>query len=204
VSAAVGEVLSTDKAVIVATDTVITVTNNITTDTIAEKINEAHRLARQGAETAVQHAVRCGQLLIEQKKAMKHGEFTGWVVAHCEFAYSTAARYMKAAIQISTGVEIHSLASVFRSEPSSSALPSMSAPTVRLSSKDLKDLRVHGELREHWKAVEAAGKAVKNAQRALRRAREGAFTQRASARRALDAFREQQAKVTPPAEAATP
>ena len=79
----------------------------------------------------------------------------------------------------------------------------MSAPTVRLSSKDLKDLRVHGELREHWKAVEAAGKAVKNAQRALRRAREGAFTQRASARRALDAFREQQAKVTPPAETAT-
>ena len=194
-AAAAAEVMTTGNAVIVDTDTNITF--------IAEKINQEHRLARQGAETAVQHAVRCGQLLIEQKKAMKHGEFTGWVVGHCEFAYSTAARYMKAAIQISTGVEIHSLASVFRSEPSSSALPSMSAPTARLSSRDLRDLGVHGELNEHWKSVKTADKAVKKAQLALWHAKEEARKQRASARAALDAFREQRSKIHPPEKAAT-
>jgi hypothetical protein len=97
VSATIGEVLSsTDKAVIVATDTVITVTSNITT-TNAQEINEAHRLARASAETAVQHAVRCGQLLIQQRKAMKYGEFTPWVKQNCEFSQATANNYMKAA-----------------------------------------------------------------------------------------------------------
>jgi hypothetical protein len=96
VSAAISEMLSTDKAVIVASDTAITVTNNITTDAIAEKINEEHRLAHSAAETAVAHAVRCGQLLIQQRKAMNHGEFMPWVKKNCEFSHATANRYMKA------------------------------------------------------------------------------------------------------------
>jgi hypothetical protein len=192
-AAAAAEVMTTGNAVIVATDTNITF--------VAEKINQEHRLARQGAETAVQHAVRCGQLLIEQKKVMKHGAFQAWIEKNCEFSYRSAALYTKAATQKCNGLQFSSLRSVL--EQPHKALPSMSAPPVRLSRKDLVDLRVHGELREHCKAVEAADKAVKNAQRALRRARDEAHKQRASARRALDAFREQQAKVTPPAETAT-
>jgi hypothetical protein len=203
VSAAVGEVLSTDnKAVIVATDTVITVTNNnITTDTIASKINEEHRLARQSAETAVQHATRCGLLLIEQKLVMKHGEFQAWIEKNCEFSYRSAALYMKAATQKCNGLQFSSLRSVL--EQPRKALPSMSAPSARLSRKDLVDLRLYAGLRAHGQALEDANNAVKKAERALRRAKNEARKQRASARAALDAFREQQAKVTPLAKAAT-
>lgn len=200
-SAAVDEVLSTDKAVIVATDTVITVTNNTTTDTIAEKINEEHRLARRGAETAVQHAVRCGLLLIEQKNVMKHGAFQAWIEKNCEFSYRSAALYMKATTQKCNGLQFSSLRSVL--EQPRMALPSLSAPPVRLSRKDLADLRFYAGLRGHWQSLEDADNAVKKAQRALHRAKKEARKQRASARAALDAFREQQSQIPPPGEAAT-
>jgi hypothetical protein len=106
--------MTTDNAVIVTTTTE-TATNIITTITIADRINEQYRLAEQSKATAVQHAIRCGQLLLEQQDALNHGEFMPWVKKDCKFEYSTAARYMKAARQISTGVEISSLSALFPS-----------------------------------------------------------------------------------------
>jgi hypothetical protein len=81
----------------------------------AEDVNCEHALARSCAETAVQHAIRCGELLKAQKAALPHGEFVPWVEANCEFAYSTAARFMKAAAQSSTAAEISSLRHLFPS-----------------------------------------------------------------------------------------
>lgn len=78
-------------------------------------VNHEHQLAKQSAELAVQHAVRCGQLLADVKAALRHGEFGPWIEANCEFKYSTAVRYMKAAKQISTAVEISSLRHLFPS-----------------------------------------------------------------------------------------
>jgi hypothetical protein len=193
VSAVITEVLSTEKAVIVATDTVITVTNNITADTIAEKINEEHRLAHSAAETAVAHAVRCGQLLIQQRKAMNHGEFMPWVKKNCEFSHATANRYMKAGQNPhAVGISLRHLFPSGRKPNGSGAMavPSLSARPARLSRKDLRDLRLYGELHQHCKAMEAADNAVRKAVRALRRAKKEASEQRASARAALDAFRE--------------
>jgi hypothetical protein len=82
---------------------------------LAEDINREHNLARNYAETAIKHAVRCGELLTAKKAELPHGSFQAWVAANCEFKYSTAARYMKAAAQISTGVEISTLSEVFGS-----------------------------------------------------------------------------------------
>lgn len=79
----------------------------------ATGINEAHRLARQCAGSAVEHAIRCGELLQAVKATLKHGEFGAWIEGHCEFGRSTAARYLKAARQNSTGVEISSLSTLF-------------------------------------------------------------------------------------------
>ncbi len=70
--------------------------------TPAIEINEAHRLARSFAETAVEHAIRCGQLLLEKKAAMRHGEWIPWIEANCEFDRFSAAKYMKAANVAST------------------------------------------------------------------------------------------------------
>lgn len=89
---------------------------------VVDKINEEHRLAYTAAATsqaekarAIDHAIRCGQLLLEQKARLEHGDFQPWIEAHCRFAYSTAARYMTAARRISQGVEISSLTGLFPS-----------------------------------------------------------------------------------------
>jgi hypothetical protein len=85
-----------------------------TTLSLIEKINEEHKLACSSAKAAIQHAVKCGQLLREQKR-LHRGEFISWIKRNCVFAYSTAARYMKAAEQVSTGVEISSVRGLFPS-----------------------------------------------------------------------------------------
>lgn len=63
----------------------------------ADAINKEHRLARESAETAVDHAIRCGQLLVEKKKSVPHGEWIPWIEEHCDFSHNRASRYMKAA-----------------------------------------------------------------------------------------------------------
>lgn len=79
---------------------------------IAEEINAAHRLARH---EYARHAIRCGELLLQQKARTRHGEFQKWIDDHCEFAYSTAARYMAAATAKLSGVEISNLSGLFPS-----------------------------------------------------------------------------------------
>lgn len=76
---------------------------------ISTEINEAHQLARECAETAIKHAIRCGELLQQQKDALRHGEFLPWVEAHCEFSPRTAQRYMQVAANPSQSVVFESL-----------------------------------------------------------------------------------------------
>jgi hypothetical protein len=75
----------------------------------AKDINEAHRLARSSAETAIQHAIRCGKMLATKKVSVKHGEFERWVVQNCEFSDRQARRYMQAAVKTDTRVRFDSL-----------------------------------------------------------------------------------------------
>jgi hypothetical protein len=79
---------------------------------IATPINREHQLARQHRDSAIEHAIRCGQMLADVKAGLPHGQFGKWIEAHCDFAYSTAARYLKASKQKSTGVEISTLSSL--------------------------------------------------------------------------------------------
>lgn len=71
----------------------------------AKDINEAHRLARASAETAVQHAIKCGQLLAIKKDELDRGDFDGWVEKHCDFGRSSAYAYMKVAIKSSRALD---------------------------------------------------------------------------------------------------
>lgn len=78
-------------------------------------INREHRLAQSCVAEAVEHAIRCGELLIAQKSKLAHGSFRPWIKMNCEIAYSTAARYMKAAREKSTGVDFSTLSELFQS-----------------------------------------------------------------------------------------
>lgn len=82
---------------------------------IIADINESHRLALSHRDSAVEHAIRCGELLLEQKARLEHGEFINWIKTNCTFAQSTATRYMAAAKQKTTGVAISSLSALFPS-----------------------------------------------------------------------------------------
>src|SRR5579885_1888945 len=86
----------------------------------AEDINEAHRLAQSSAEAAVEHALKCGRLLLAMKKKTGHGQWQSWIEENCSFGYSTAARYMTAAKSNARGAAFSSLRDLF---PSSKSAP---------------------------------------------------------------------------------
>lgn len=75
----------------------------------ANDINDAHRMARTCAESAVEHAIRCGQMLMQKKASLRHGEFEQWVTQNCEFSDRQARRYMQAAEKTDTRVRFDSL-----------------------------------------------------------------------------------------------
>lgn len=87
----------------------------VTTVPLATTINAEHALAQQCAGTAVEHAVRCGQLLLEVKSGLNHGEFLPWIEANCEFSGQSARVYMAAAKQNARGLAISSLAKLLGS-----------------------------------------------------------------------------------------
>lgn len=75
----------------------------------ADSVNAAHRLAKQCADTAIEHAMTCGKLLALKKDAMGHGEFTAWVKQWCEFSDRQARRYMEVAAKTDTRVRFESM-----------------------------------------------------------------------------------------------
>lgn len=64
---------------------------------LADDINTEHELAQSSQQTSVEHAVRCGQLLLEAKAGLDHGEFTPWIEANCKFSVRSAKAYMQVA-----------------------------------------------------------------------------------------------------------
>jgi hypothetical protein len=46
---------------------------------------------------AVEHAIAAGELLIEAKKQVKHGEWQTWLMANCDISERTVQAYMKLA-----------------------------------------------------------------------------------------------------------
>lgn len=66
-----------------------------TTQDLADQINEQHRLALKAAQSAIHHARQAGELLIEAKQQIKHGEWIPWLEANCEVGPRQAQKYMR-------------------------------------------------------------------------------------------------------------
>jgi hypothetical protein len=64
---------------------------------IASDIRAEHQAALAAARDAVAHAIRAGELLLEAKAALGHGEFGPWLAANVEFSARTAQGYMQLA-----------------------------------------------------------------------------------------------------------
>jgi len=65
---------------------------------LAGEIQVAHEAACRAAESALAHARRAGELLIEAKAAQPHGAWLPWLSKHCStISDRTARRYMQVA-----------------------------------------------------------------------------------------------------------
>jgi hypothetical protein len=66
-----------------------------TTAIIAEEIRREVDAVEADFQSAVQHAIRAGELLTEAKKLVRHGQWLPWLAANFEFTRQTAAAYMR-------------------------------------------------------------------------------------------------------------
>lgn len=69
----------------------------VTNNNIVAAIRAEHEAARASARDAVAHAIRAGELLIEAKSTLPHGEFGAWLAANVPFSDRTARTYMRMA-----------------------------------------------------------------------------------------------------------
>ncbi len=63
-------------------------------DALAADIRAGHRRCVDAMKGVVEQARDTGKHLIEAKKRVRHGEWTTWVVDHCQFAVRMAQNYM--------------------------------------------------------------------------------------------------------------
>jgi len=64
---------------------------------LADDINTQFGLARDHWAESVKYAIKVGELLIDAKAAVRHGEWEKWVEDNCPFKIRSAQGYMKAA-----------------------------------------------------------------------------------------------------------
>lgn len=65
--------------------------------TVASKINQAHAQAIEHADSAIGFAKQAGELLLQVKADLPHGEFLPWLAVNCNVSDRQARRYMAAA-----------------------------------------------------------------------------------------------------------
>jgi hypothetical protein len=66
---------------------------------LAEAINTAHDLCERAVQDAVGHAKRTGELLLQAKGLVAHGQWLPWLEANCRVEVRQAQRYMRLAAE---------------------------------------------------------------------------------------------------------
>jgi hypothetical protein len=64
---------------------------------LAGAINAEHAACMTAAGAALDHAIRCGELLIEAKESLPHGSWQSWLEEHFDSSARTARAYMRIA-----------------------------------------------------------------------------------------------------------
>jgi hypothetical protein len=64
---------------------------------LAREINTEHGQVETYKRNTVQHAIRCGDLLLEMKRRVGHGNWLAWLGEHFEASERTARNYMEIA-----------------------------------------------------------------------------------------------------------
>jgi Protein of unknown function (DUF3102) len=64
---------------------------------LAACINIEHQASDSAMRRGVEHAIRAGELLLEAKNHLKHGQWLPWLAEYCELSDWTAQLYMRLA-----------------------------------------------------------------------------------------------------------
>lgn len=62
---------------------------------LALEIGVLHEQIIDAANTSLQRAIRIGELLVEQRSRLNHGEWLPWIEAHVPFTGRTARNYIR-------------------------------------------------------------------------------------------------------------
>lgn len=66
-------------------------------ENLATRINAEHRACDAAAGKAIEHAIRCGEMLLEAKGHREHGGWMLWLAANFEGSQDLANKYMRVA-----------------------------------------------------------------------------------------------------------
>ncbi len=67
---------------------------------LANQINSEHQACHFAMRESIKHAVRAGELLVEAKMGLPHGQWASWLDANCDFSDRTARAYMRLAKEL--------------------------------------------------------------------------------------------------------
>ena len=70
--------------------------SNSLTD-LAARIRSEHEAVSTALKESVRHAITAGELLIEAKSQVQHGQWLSWLRDHCAMSERTAQLYMRTA-----------------------------------------------------------------------------------------------------------
>ncbi len=68
--------------------------------TLADRVNAEHRACEEALKTGLRHAMAAGELLLEAKGRVKHGDWGAWTRDNFEGSTRTAQAYMKVAREL--------------------------------------------------------------------------------------------------------
>ena len=64
---------------------------------LAARIRAEHLATSEALKSSVEHAIKAGELLLEAKAQLKHGQWLPWLSQHCELSERSAQLYMRIA-----------------------------------------------------------------------------------------------------------
>ena len=77
----------------------IMVDPTIALDSLARRIDAEHGQVATALQSALRHAISAGEMLIEAKRQVGHGQWLPWLAANCSVPARTATHYMALARQ---------------------------------------------------------------------------------------------------------
>jgi len=66
----------------------------VSIENAGDEVNRLNKTIEIKAQSAIQDAIRIGEILTSVKENVQHGEFIPWVAKNCKFSQSTAQKYI--------------------------------------------------------------------------------------------------------------